>query len=159
MRGGGAEYFDQVLEMRAKGRETGEDRLLIADVGVDVIEYRYPGTESDRRGDSRLNERGEKPERLEKHGLAAGVWAGDEQRALIREHLEIEWDDVDPLRDEERVAALDDPKSFGGFGELGRSATEFHSVPRPRHERVENDERFETFHQLFTMRPHLLRQL
>src|ERR1700682_3185052 len=159
MRGGRAEHFNQVLEMRAEGRETGEDRLLVADIGVDVVEYRDPGTESDGRGDPRLNERGEKPERLEEHGLAAGVGPGDEQRALVREHLEIEWNDVDTLRDEKRVAALDDRESVGGIGQLRRSAPEFHSVPRTRHERVENDERFETLRQLFTVRSDLLRQL
>src|SRR6267378_1280439 len=144
MRGGRAEYFDQILEMGAECRETGEDRLLVSDVGVDVVEYRDPGTESDGRGDSRLNERGEKPERLEEHGLAAGVGPGDEQRALIREHLEIERNDVDTLRDEKRVAPLGDRESFGGIGQLRRSAPEFHGVPRARHERVEYDERFET---------------
>src|ERR1700694_2815587 len=106
MRGGGAEHLDQILEVGAEGREAREDRLLVADVGVDVVEYRDPGTEGDGRGDSRLNQRREKPERLEEHGLAAGIGPGDEQRSLVREHLQIEWHDVDTLRDEKRVAAL-----------------------------------------------------
>ena len=38
----------------------------------------------DRRGDARLRHRRDQSERLEQHRLAAGVRAGDEQRALVR---------------------------------------------------------------------------
>ena len=36
----GAEYLGQVLQMRAEGGEAREDRLLVSDIGVDVVEDR-----------------------------------------------------------------------------------------------------------------------
>ena len=78
---------------------------------------------------------------------------------LVREHLQIEWNDVDTLRDEERVPPLGNRESFGGISKRGRSAAKFHSVARTRHQRVEYDESFQTRRQLFAMRASLLCQL
>ena len=33
-----AEHFGEILDVRAEGRQARQDRLLVADVGVDVVE-------------------------------------------------------------------------------------------------------------------------
>src|SRR6202030_169128 len=112
--------------------------------------------EGDGSGDSGLHERGEKSECLEEHGLAAGVGPRDKQGVLVREHLQIEWNDVDALGDEQWVAAINYCESFVGIRELCRRAPKFDRVSRARHQRVENDERLEARRQLVTVRADLL---
>ena len=73
--------------MRDVGAEGGEargDRLAVADVGEEAPEHRQTAPGADRRHDPALRQRGGEPHRLEQHGLAAGVGAADEQRALVR---------------------------------------------------------------------------
>ena len=99
---------------------------------------------ADRRGNARLRQRRDEAERLEQHRLAAGVRSGDEQRALVGIHLEIERHDVDALREQQRMPSVADREalarrrraSAGAQRELDREA-------RARVQRVELDERVE----------------
>src|SRR6266404_2615838 len=108
MLGRGAQYFGEVLEMCAERRKAGQDRLLVSNVGVDVVENRDSRSRIDRSWNPRLHQGGKQTQRLEQHCFAAGVRSGNEQRSFVRRHLEVERNDVDPLGYEERVSTLDE---------------------------------------------------
>src|SRR5258706_8431065 len=97
MLGRGAQYFGEVLEMCAERRKAGQDRLLVSNVGVDVVENRDSRAHIDRRWNPRLYEGGKETQRLEQYCFAAGVRSGDEQCSLVGRHLEIKRHDVDSL--------------------------------------------------------------
>ncbi len=157
--GSGAQHLGEVLEMRAECREAGQDGLLVSDISVDIVEDRDPRSHINRRRNPGLHQRGEEPERLEQHRLAASVRAGDEKRPLVRQHLEIEGNDVDSLGNEERVAALDYGEALCWIGQLRRSAAELDRVTRARDEGIERDQRFERCSKRLAVRAKLLRQL
>src|SRR5882672_2418622 len=94
MLGRRAQYFGEVLEMRAERRKAGQDRLLVSNVGVDVVENRDSRSHIDRSWNPRLHEGGKQTQGLEQHSFSAGVRSGDEQRSLIGPHLEIERHDI-----------------------------------------------------------------
>ena len=74
--------FCEVLEVGAESRETGKDRLLVTNVGVDVVEHRDAGAVGDGCGDSGLRQRGKQAERFQQNSFAAGVGSGDQQRSF-----------------------------------------------------------------------------
>src|SRR5687768_16008230 len=102
MIGRGAQHLHEVPEMRAEGRKASQNGLLVADIGVDVVEDRDPRSRCNRRRNTGLYQRGKKPERLEQDCLSASIGPRNQQRTLTRRHLEVEWHNVDSLRDEKR---------------------------------------------------------
>ena len=70
-----------------------------------VVEHGNAALGADRRGDAGLTHRRDETERLEQHGLAAGVRSRHEQRALLGDEREVERDDVDALREQQRMTA------------------------------------------------------
>src|SRR4029453_16961359 len=86
----GNQNLTEILEMRAERRETRLDRLLVTDVGKQVVEDGDAASGGDRRGHSGLHERRDERDRLEQYRLSASVRPGHEQRPLARTHLEIE---------------------------------------------------------------------
>ncbi len=142
--------------MRAERRETGLDRLLVADVGEAIIEERDAALVAHGGGDPRLGHRGEQAERLEQHRLAAGVRAGEEQRALARVHREVERDHGAGTRGEQRMAAGEDREAFARRRERRRHARELIREASARVQRVEHDERLERFGEAIAQRTHLV---
>src|SRR5439155_24291438 len=59
-----AEHLREILDVRAEGRQARKDRLLVADVGVDVVDDGDPGSGIYRRWNPRLYQGGEKPQRF-----------------------------------------------------------------------------------------------
>ncbi len=118
--------------MRAERREAREYRLLVADIGVNVVEHRDARSARDGHRNTGLCERGKEPDCFQKYGLASGVGSGDEKCSLVLSHLERERHDVDPLREEQRVPSLDDVKTLTRVGEVDRRAAELDRVPRAR---------------------------
>ncbi len=86
--------------MRREGREAHRDRLLVADVDEDLVEDGQRRLVR-RRAQAALVEDGREPERLQGHGLAAGVRPADHERAQ-RAELEVDRDRRGPV--EQRVA-------------------------------------------------------
>ena len=96
-------------------------RLPVADVGVEAAEHRQPAAGPDRRHDAALGQRGREADRLEQHGLAAGVGAADEQRPLVGRELEVERDHRLRAGEQQRMAAVHDPESAGAGATSGTS--------------------------------------
>jgi hypothetical protein len=93
--------------VRTEGREARLDRLFIADIGIDVVEHRDGAFGIHRRRNPGLHHDRDDPDRLQQHGLAAGVGPRDEERPLVGPHRKVERHDLRALgrraREQERV--------------------------------------------------------
>ncbi len=70
-----------VGQVAAEGAERLLDGLLVADVGPDGFEAGQLGAALGRDVQARLRHERQQPDGFERDGFAAGVWAGDDQRA------------------------------------------------------------------------------
>jgi hypothetical protein len=109
---GALEDLSKISQVRTEGRETRLDRLLVADVGEDVVEQCDTTLRTHGCRNAGLRQSGDEAECLEKHGLAPGVRAGDEESALLAAELEVERDDAVPPREQERMAAVTNGEPF-----------------------------------------------
>ena len=78
-RPGGIDDPDDRAHVARERRQRLGDRLLVADVGEDVAEHRQPRAGRGRQVQAGLVHQREQPERAQRHGLAAGVRAGDDE--------------------------------------------------------------------------------
>ncbi len=86
----------------------------------------------DRRHDPALREQREQADRLDQHGLAAGVGTGDQDRELVGVQLEIERDGMIEQR-------MPSPANLQVPANLRHEPVDLHGVPRPRTQIVERD--------------------
>src|SRR3954470_8197677 len=98
--------------MRAERGEARLDGLFVADVREVVVEEREARAAGAGGRDSSFGHRGQQTHRFEKDGLAARVWTGDDERALVGRHLQIEGYDVDTTREQERMTPLPNGPPF-----------------------------------------------
>ncbi len=117
--GGGEDRHQPAHVGRERGQALG-DRLVVADVGEHPVEHRQAGPRG-RHPQAALVQHRQQPERLQRHGLAAGVRAGDHQRP---DALERQVDRHGRRRVEQRMAG-------GAQVDLGRRL-DAAPVPRPR---------------------------
>ncbi len=86
--------FLEAQQASAEGRAVGEQILLVAHRGDQPGERRQAGAGSGRHRQPALVHQRQEPDRLEGHGLAAGVGAGDDQHATFPAELDVERHDV-----------------------------------------------------------------
>ena len=110
------EDADDVGDVPRKGAERLLDGLLVADVGVDVVEQRQLRAGLDRDVQPRLRHGRHQPDGLERDGLAAGVGAGDDQREGARREVDIQRHDG--VRIEQRMPRLEQADDDTGVGSL-----------------------------------------
>ncbi len=109
-------------DVRAEGRKARGDGLPVADVGVEAPEHRQPAPGADRRNDPALRQGSGETDRLEEHGLAAGVGTADEQRAFVGGELEVEGHDRFLAGEQQRMApAYDDERRRSAGSTSGTS--------------------------------------
>ena len=75
-------HLADVGDVRRKGAEVFLDGLVVADIGQHLLEERELGFGGGHR-QRRLRHQAEQPDGLQRHGLAAGVGAADQQRAAL----------------------------------------------------------------------------
>ena len=100
------EDLAEVPQVRAEGGEARLDRLLVADVGEAVVEdagSRLSAPTGAGMPACAIAER--RPTRLEQHGLAAGVRAGEQERALAGAITRSNGTTAPPRASEQRMAA------------------------------------------------------
>jgi hypothetical protein len=93
-------------QMPAEGAERLFNGLLIADISPDCLEAGQLGAALRRDVQPRLRHQHQQPDRLQADGLAAGVRAGDDQRADAGVKVNIDGDDGG--RVEQGVASLEE---------------------------------------------------
>ena len=79
----------------------------------------------------------EEADRLEEHRLAARVRTADEQRVLVGIQRQIEGDDVDPLRDQQRMPTAEHLHRLARCREADGAAVELLGEPSPRGQGIE----------------------
>ena len=84
--------LDDVGDMPGEGRKGLLYGLLIADIGVDIFKQADLGTFASRDVHPGLGHAGQQPDGLQGDGLAAGVWAGDQQNVGLRVGLHVNGD-------------------------------------------------------------------
>ncbi len=80
-------------DVRRKGRKARRDRLAVADVGKDLRKDRQRGMRPDRWDDAALGHQCQQTDRLDQHGLAAGIGTGDQDGEFVGVQFEVERDD------------------------------------------------------------------
>ena len=113
------------------------DALLIADVGENFIKYGNTASLRGRDVQAALRHKAEKPDRLERNGLAAGVRAGDDERVVILAELHINRNGLVLI--EQRVTRPAQPDA--AFRELRRAGVELEAELRAREYDIEPHER------------------
>ena len=102
-------------DVRAEGRKAGGDRLSVADVGIEAPEHRQSAPRGERRNDPTLGQGSRETDRLEEHGLAAGVGTAHEQRAFVVSKLEVEGHNRFLAGEQQRMTpAYDDQRARSG---------------------------------------------
>ena len=97
------------------------DRLLVADIGIDRVEDAQRRAGMGRDVQPRLGHQRQQTDRLERHGLAAGIRSGDHQHKGVRIQLEIDRHHRQLV--EQRVPRLDQPD--GGIDDFGFMILDF----------------------------------
>ena len=98
------ERRDHVAQVRGEGREALRDRLLVPDVGEDPLDDRHPAAAAGGDLQSARGHQHEQADRLEGHGLPAGVRSGDHERLEVGAEAHVDRDNVAALGDEQRMA-------------------------------------------------------
>ena len=94
LRAGGLDDPHDVGHVRGEGGERLLDRLLIADVGEDVVEDGDARAGLGGHGQSSLGHQAEQSDGLERDRLAAGVGSGDQDAAGVGGQGGGDWDDI-----------------------------------------------------------------
>jgi len=86
------EHVTEVGDVRAEGGQVVLDRLLVPNVGHNLVEERERGVRRHRKGQSVGEHQREEANGLHRHRLAPGVGAGDHERAEVGAELQVEGD-------------------------------------------------------------------